>query len=154
VHLSLSLGCSIWTGVWGCQRTSSTNAISQRLAAACTVQAVHKCFVIRAGSTLRYSQVPFPPVPRRLLFPFSFVPFQPSSRPLRSPFSLRLRFARSPTPTLRSCSNAAASKTAASSDAALQYWIDIQPPRHPLPRQCFPLRCGQICIMPFCSGPW
>jgi hypothetical protein len=130
------------------------NAVSQRLAAACTVQAVHKCFVIRAGSTLRDSQVPFPPVPRRLLFPFSFVPFQPSSRPLRSPCSLRLRFARRPTPTLRSCSNAAASKTAASSDAALQYWIEIQPPRHPLPRQCFPLRCGQICIMPFCSGPW
>jgi hypothetical protein len=91
------------------QRLFLKNAVSQRLAAACTVQAVQKCFVIRARSTQRYSQVPFPPVPRRLLFPFSCVSFQPSSRPpllvpLHAPsasaslVAQRRRCARLPTP--------------------------------------------------------
>jgi hypothetical protein len=55
-------------------RARTRNAVSQRLAAACTVHAVHNCFVIRARSTQRHSEVP-----HGLLFPVACVPFEPSS---------------------------------------------------------------------------
>jgi hypothetical protein len=84
-HNNTSTPVSMCHAQRGGRNYFSKNAVSQRLAAACTVQAVHKCFEIRARSTQRYSQVPFPPVPHRLLFPFSCVPFQPSSRPLHAP---------------------------------------------------------------------